>query len=166
MARDLPYQLWLIMEKEGILKYVFFDSPTDAMGQKAHADLAHFVNFFSDPKKMILIVQHIESKELAGMTWFDLERPNYRCLANWWIRRRFWGPPAREAGIMSCDYMFNCIGMEHIWGFSPWETSAKSGMSFGFEYMATLPDYFIINGKSQAAHIVHYAKANFRGFTQ
>ena len=162
VARDMPYRLWAIMEREDILKYVLYENPTGELEQKAHGDLAHFIAYFSDPKKIILVVQHIESKELAGMTWFDVERPGYRCMASWWIRRKFWGEPAREAGKMACDYMFNCIGTEHIWGFTPWETSAKSGVAQGFEYVIALPEYLLVNGKPRDAHVVHYARVNFK----
>lgn len=162
LPRDLPYQLWSIMEKEDILKYVFYENPTNDLEQKAHGDLAHFIAFFSDPKKLILLSQHIQSKEWAGMLWVDVEKPGYRCLAGWWMRRRFWGEPTREAGRMACDYYFNCIGLEHIWGFTPWETSAKSSISFGFEYVDALPNYLLVNGKPRDAHVVHYAKANFK----
>lgn len=162
LARDLPYQLWAIMEREDILKYVFYERPTDEIEKKSHGDLAHFIAYFSDPKKMILVAQHIASKELAGMIWVDVEKVGYRSICSGWMRRKFWGHPVREAGKMAGDYFFNCIGLQHIWGLTPWETAAKSGMSLGCDYVCALPDYFLIDGKPRDAHMIHCSKAMFR----
>lgn len=161
--RDLPYHIWALMEKEDATKLVFYEIPNNAADKASSGDLVHFVNYFSnDPSKLLLVVTDRESGEIAGICWFDIQCDRFRALANWWMRRKFWGHFTREAGVIACDYMFGNIGVQHLWGYSPWPTSAKSGMSFGFEYMIALPDYLTIGGKPRDMHIVHLSKERFR----
>ena len=159
--RDLVYQLWALMEKEQAIDWVFYETPLQDEAKHAHGDMVHFINYFDDPCKIILVVQHNESQEIAGLCWFDIQCDRFRALANWWIRRKFWGKPAREAGVIACDYIFHNLKIPHIWGYSPWLTSAKSGMSFGFDYVVALPDYVRAKGKVMDMHVVYLSQQKF-----
>ena len=160
--RDLPFAIWSLMEKENASNLVFYEAPNDPIALKSHGDLSHFITYFTDPQKVLLVVTDRGTGEIAGICWFQVEANNARALANWWMRRRFWGHFTREAGVLACDYMFGAVGVEHIWGYSPWQTSAKSGMSFGFEYVVGLPDYVCIDGEFRDMHIVHLSRERFR----
>jgi hypothetical protein len=158
-ARDLPYQLWRFMEEERAIPKVFSEVPEGAEEQNAHGDLIHFVNFLNDSSKIILIAA--VGEEIAGMTWFHVQQPKFRAMGNVWFRKKFWGEPAREGGRISLDYMFNCVGVEHIWGETPWMEAARYCMDIGFDYVVALPDYAQIKGKAYDAHIVTCSKENF-----
>lgn len=160
-GRDLPYKLWSLIEKEDAIKLIFSEVPGDPEKKKAHGDLAHFIAHFADPSRILLIASD-HSGEIAGITWFDVQMPNYRALGNVWFRRKFWGEAAREAGVMSLDYMFHVVGTQHIWGYTPWLTAVKYCLAIGFNHTTTLPGYALCNGKSRDMHIVHCAKDGFR----
>lgn len=159
--RDLAYQLWALMEKEGAIDLVFYETPTDPEAKAAHGDLAEFVSYFSDPNKIVLIAQDNESGEIAGMTWFEIQCGRFRALGNWWVRRKFWGQKSREIGIISCDYIFKNIGVPAIWGYSPWLTSVKSAESYGFDYVVALPGYSRAKGQVTDIHIVCLTAGRF-----
>ncbi len=160
-ARDLPYQIWALMEKDDATKYVFYEYQNGATPVPIKGDLASFMAYVSDPQKIILVVQDNETAEIAGMIWFDTFIPRYRCNSGFWMRRRFWGHRTREACRIALDYVFNNIGVQAVWGFTPWLTSVKTTNALGFTYVCSLPDYALLDGKPADIHISCLRKEDF-----
>ena len=160
-ARDLPYQIWALIEKDDAAKYIFYEYQEGPEPISIKGDLATFIAYLSDPQKIILVVEDNETKGIAGMIWFDSFIPNYRCHSGFWMRRRFWGHRTREACRIALDYIFNKINVQSVWGFTPWQTSLKTQTALGFTYVVSLPDYVLIDGRPNDMHISYLRKQEF-----
>jgi len=164
--RDLPYHLWALMEKEDAINKVFYERAGDSdEAKKSHGDLIQFVQYFSDPNKIILIAQSLDG-EIAGATWFSIELAKFRAYGNVWFRQKYWGKPSREAGWMSLDYMFHNVGVQYIWGHTPWKTAMNYCVAIGFDYVVTLPDFALIEGEAQDIHVLRISKGEFGNGTR
>ena len=160
-APDMPYQLWSLMGKEDALKLVFFEKIDEETPIPTHADLAFFTDYILDPKKIVLLITSPDDSEIAGLIWFDGIIREFRATGSYWMRRKYWGHPTREASRIALDYMFNGLGIKSVWAYTPWITSVKTTNSLGFDYVAALPDCTMAGGKVRDMHVSVLRRENF-----
>jgi len=157
------YQIWAAMEKEDALKLVFYEKyAPDTTPISTHADLPFVMEYFCDPKKIIILVTG-DNDELAGVMWFDGIIPDFKLFASYWFRRKYWGHASREACKIGIDWVFNDLKIPAIWSVTPWLTSVKTTNTLGFEYLVALPDATLAGGKVRDLHISVLRKEAYYG---
>jgi RimJ/RimL family protein N-acetyltransferase len=150
------------MEKEDTLKLVFYEKPGEDTPFQQHSDLADFIVYMGDPKKIVLLVQDAKEDQIAGLIWLDGVVPGWRANGNFWMRRRYWGESTKEAVMIGLDYVFHALDIQTVWTYSPWLTSVKTTNRCGFEYVVSLPDFALVNGQPRDIHISRFCKVNYK----
>lgn len=140
--------LWQMVEQEGGADRIFHaqqaprETPTPTRG-----DLVSFVRYFEpEPagSRLLLMVQSRADDQLAGLFWFDDIVLGHRASANVFYRRRYWGEAAREASRLACRYGFEHLGYRTIWAMTPWPLAVSHAEAIGFERVAVLPGYCLL----------------------
>lgn len=162
--RDFLYRLWKIIEDEHAMRLVFhgrFNRPATSPVD-TRCDLMEFMEAFLTTKDSVfLIIADAKKDEIAGLIWFDNCVPGYSAHSNIFMRQRYWGKPAREAGIIGARYAFEILGLSCLWGFTPWKAARNFAVSIGFKYLESLPGYSVVEGKKRDMMIVQLKKEDF-----
>jgi len=164
--RDIIHRLWRLVEDEEAGKYLFHgrfgltcETPVDT-----RADLLEFSEMFSQASRSLMLILRDTHKDvLAGFIWFDDIVPKFRATANVFIRRRYWGEPGREAGRLALGYMFNTLGVQYVWCYTPWHTAESYATAIGFKLHASLEDYCLVEHAQLDIKILRITKEEYNG---
>lgn len=145
--RDTLHTLWRMVEAGGGAAQVFHSQ----LGGESdpypwQGDLTEFVNYFNEPGRRILLMA-MRGEALVGLCWFDDIVPGFRAAYNLFFRRRAYGLVAHEATALALRYGFDVLGVQSIWGYTPWRAAVEHGLRHGFSVVATLPGFARVNGK-------------------
>jgi len=163
--RDILYTLWRAMEDDELSNLVFPQSKNiDNAPFPIQGDLLEFVNYFGDPKRIILIMRDIKTGTIIGLHWYDDIISNFRGWANMFYKKAFWGEPSYEAGQLALDYGFNYLNFEIIYGHTPWVQASSYAEKAGMTKICQLPKgYLLSNGEKQDMNILYITKEVFNG---
>lgn len=160
-SKDLLYRLWALVAKEEAFHHLFWGLHEV---ESRHGDLEHFCRFFGEETgRQLFIVQAIEKDELAGFLWLDDVVPFHRGIGSVFMSPAYRGKAAAEAVRLFCDYCFTNMGIQSIWGVTPWPEAANLIMGVGFERMALLPQFAMVKGISHDVRIFRLLKEQFHG---
>lgn len=159
-ARDVLYALWRHVEDAGGSVNLFYAQ----QGPDSHrGDLQEFVSYFTDPKRIVLLAQSHATKDFAGLVWFDDVVAGHRAAINVFFRRRAWGHPARDAVRLACMHAFDHLRLQSIWAYTPWPAAWRMGEALGFQHIALLPEFVLINGTPHDIRIMRLRKGELHG---
>ena len=148
--RDTLYLLWRMIEEEHVADKLFFGQTVDPGHAGVRGDLAAFCDMFSDPRRRLLIAQapgdNGTSGALMGLIWFDDVIPQHRASVNIFMRRRYWGVPARDLAGLALRYIFEAEGLQHVWAYTPWPLAIRMAEAVGFRQVAVLPEFLAVDG--------------------
>lgn len=165
-ARDLVYRLWRIVEDEKAIPLIFWarfavsrETPVETRG-----DLIDFARILGTTNGVLLIVTEIQTDALAGFIWFEQIVPKYKAMAGIFMRQKYWGDPAIEAGRLAERYAFETLDLQALWAETPWQSAVNYCQRIGFKLMAVLPDFTLINGKEHDVTFLRITKGEYDGW--
>jgi RimJ/RimL family protein N-acetyltransferase len=160
-ARDAIYALWRMVENSKAGHKLFWGShDPDAI----HSDLTAFCEFFDpirNPGRLLLMVQTIETNTLAGLIWFDDIIPKFRAFGSIFILPQYRGEASREAVHVALRFAFEVQEWQSVWGVTPWPEAAKLIEKAGFERLAILPNFALVQGQPKSVFIYVISKEKF-----
>ena len=163
IGRDVLYTVWKAVEDahEGHKLFWGVQDPPSI-----HADLISFCEFFDTfkhPDRILLLVQDKASRNFAGFLWFDQIVTGHRAFGSIFIAPAYRGALATEALNLCLDYMFHAIGVKTIWGMTPWPKALALIMRGGFENVATLQDFAVVNEQTYHVQLCRLTREVFDG---
>jgi RimJ/RimL family protein N-acetyltransferase len=150
-ARDVLYLVWRMLEDAQAQDQLFWgvhDAP------EIKGDLVACVRFFDDPGRHLVLVSTADHTDWVGCAWFDDLVPGYRCFGSIFVKPQYRGTHSREVLQQCCAYAFATLGIEQIWGVTPWPLARNLCLRSGFEEVAILPGFTKLNGELRDAYIV------------
>jgi len=160
-GRDTLYRLWCVIEEAQAGPLLFWASQDQP---EIHSDLVAFVKFFDDPTRLLQVVTNIDSTEIIGCIWFDEIVPRYRAFGSMFIVPKFQGGTySREAMDMGLRYAFEILELKQVWGATPWLPARRLCLRSGFEVVAMLPGFTLVNGVPVDVTILRIMKEQFHG---
>jgi RimJ/RimL family protein N-acetyltransferase len=152
------------MEEDGATPQVFAvdphgDGPVDTRG-----DLLSFIAYFAgegESYKITLVAEDTDSGEVVGAVWYDKIQPEWSAFANIWMRKKYRGAVAFEAGRECLTFAFEHYKWQKIWALTHWVHSVKFAKTVGFQHVVTLPEFMIADGKPVAAHMLCLTKERY-----
>lgn len=158
-SKDLLYRLWALVATADAFHQLFWGLHEH---ESRHGDLEHLCRYFGeDAGRQLFIVQAVDKDELAGFLWLDDVVPGYRGIGSVFMSPDYRGKAAQEAVRLFCDYCFTVIGIQSIWGVTPWPQAASLITEVGFERRAVLPDFALVQGVSYDVRIFQLTKERF-----
>jgi RimJ/RimL family protein N-acetyltransferase len=157
--KDTLYRLWSVVQQANAFHHLFWGLHID---EAKHGDVEHFCRYFGeDSGRQLFIVQSMIKDEIAGFLWLDDLVPQVRAIGSIFMSPSYRGKPAIEAVRLFCDYSFTEIGMQAIWGVTPWPEAARLIMEVGFERIALLPAFASVQGIAHDVRIFRLVKERF-----
>lgn len=156
--RDALHTAWRMVEDGGGATQVFHaqrggeHDPYPWTG-----DLTEFVRYFDDPGRRILLLA-MRGDALVGLCWFDDIVAGHRAAYSMFFRRRAWGAIAHEATALAFRYGFEVLGVQSIWGYTPWRAAVEHGKRHGMAVVATLPSFGLIDGRPRDITVVRITR--------
>ena len=157
--RQTLYTLWRYVEDAGAYRQLFYAQPVQ--DETERGDLIEFVNYFTDPKRIMFIAQSLKTNDVAGMVWFDDIQPGWKAAANIFFRRRYWGQPALEGTKLGLRQMFDTLKLESIWAYTPWKHAITHAERAGMIRVALLPGFVRIDGAPRDIHVLRVLRGEF-----
>lgn len=158
IRRTILIELWAIMEETNGGDIVFYSGQHPETPVARRGDPTEFIQYFSDEKRSLLIIQDKASEQIAGFTWFDDFIPDYRCMCGLFFRKNYRGKIAEEGAKLSIRYAHDILRVRDIWGFTPWVHARKFAEKIGMEWITTLPGLFKINDKPADIYVTKISK--------
>jgi hypothetical protein len=156
--RDTLHTLWRLVESGGGADQVFHSQiGVESDPYPWRGDLTEFVKYFDDPGRRILLMA-MQGEALMGLCWFDDIVPGYRAAYNLYFRKRAYGNIAHEATTLAFRYGFDVLGVQSIWGYTPWRAAVEHGKRHGMAVVATLPGFARVEGKPTDVSILRITK--------
>ncbi len=150
-GRDTLYPIWLMIEEANAADGLFWGNH-DLPQHKG--DLVSFVKYFDDPNRYLLMIVTTDGSDLIGCVWFDDVVPKYRCFGSIFIKPQYRGELSREAVELCCNYAFDMLQIDSIWGVTPWERARNLCLRCGFDNVTTLPEFTLIDDKPHDVYVV------------
>ena len=164
-SRDLVYRLWRIVEDEKAIPLTFWgrftvlsETPIETRG-----DLMDFARILATTNGVLLIVTETQTDALAGFIWFEEIVPKYKAVAGIFMRQKYWGDPATEAGRLGERYAFETLDLQSLWAITPWQAAINYCKRIGFKPIALLPDFALINGRERDVTFLRITRGEFNG---
>lgn len=157
-ARDVLYHLWRMVEDNHAGPRLFWGHHSHPL---LHSDLTAFCEFFDayqHPDRLLLIVQDIASDAIAGFMWFDDVIPNHRAFGSIFMDPRFRGDASREAVTIFTEYGVGVLGLNSVWGLTPWPEACRLIERCGYQRIATLPDFGLVQEKPVTVFVYRWRK--------
>lgn len=158
-TKDVLYRLWLLVAKaEGFHQLFWGLHETESR----HGDLEHFCRYFSEESgRQLFIMEAVQKDEIAGFLWLDEVVPSYRGIGSIFMSPAYRGKAATEAVRLFCDYIFTYVELQSIWGVTPWPQAARIITEVGFERVAVLPQFALVQGISYDVRIFRLLREQF-----
>jgi len=146
-ARDLPWQLWRMVEDAGDWQRILWTNPwvDNPTRVSRFGDLVHWTAFMhadGDPK-MFLLVSDNETGDIAGFIWFNRivgvgDRSS--AYGSIWMAPLYRGRPhVREAGILGLNWAHSVMGWKTVYTITPWPDVRNFDKRIGFREVAFVP---------------------------
>ena len=163
MPRDALAQMWSAVEADGSaldLLYGRRAMPKPPTPYDTRGDLIDFVDYFKGDDKLLVLVEVIETHELAGFLWLDDMIPLFRGTVNLFFRKEYRGKVAFEAGRIFRDYCCQVLRFKSLWGLTPWRHSVAMGRWLGMKKIAVLPSFQMIDGVAMDVYVLRFEASN------
>jgi len=143
-ARDLPYQLWTMIEAAGDWQRIMWVDHNEPSRVPKFGDLAHWVAYMFDDRdsKVWLLVGDNATGDIAGVIWFNkiIAGTAYGSI---WMAPNYRGKPhVREAGKLGLAFGHDTMGWETIRTITPWPDVRNFDKRLGFQEVAFIPKVF------------------------
>lgn len=163
MPRDILYLAWRVMEDEkGAEKIMYGQATNDALPYSQRGDLVAFCDFFSQPGRFLTLAMAQATGECAGFIWFDDITPGHQANVSIYIRSKYFGPLATEAGHLAIHHGFTNLKVKTLWAFTPWKEAAAYAQRLGFKHVGALERYAMIRGTPHDMHILVLRHENYQ----
>lgn len=159
--RDTLHTLWRLVEDGGGAAQVFHSQRGgDSDPYPWQGDLTEFVRYFDEPGRRHLLIA-TQGEALMGLCWFDDIVPGHRAAYNLFFRKRAYGTIAHEATTLALRYGFDVLGVQSIWGYTPWRAAVEHGRRHGFRVVATLPGFAQVDGRPRDVMMLKLTKEEY-----
>ena len=141
--RDFLYKLWCIIEAEQDWKSLLWEMPPSDTPIDQRGDLIEWIHYMEsilDPKSL-LMVQDNQSKEIAGLIWFNRQKPDSAHGAIW-MSKKYRGGYTREAVKLGLEYAFYARGWQTIYAITPWAVARNLLRKCGWTQLAKVPELY------------------------
>ena len=155
--RDTMFKIWRMVEDAKASAHLFWGSQEpDAI----KGDLTAVCNFFHDPNRVLIMVATEDNTDLIGFLWFDDFIPKLRCFGSVFIKPEYRGKLGHAGILKACQYVYDFLDVQTIWGVTPWKEARAAVMACGFQTVALLRQFVKVNGEVLDAHIVKKERPN------
>lgn len=139
-ARDLPYQLWKMIEDAGDWDKIFWGEDDKTTRISKHGDLIAWMEWMIG-KALILIVDNA-TQAICGLGWFsDMQGGN--ALTSIWMAPQWRGKPhSREATMLGVRFGYDNLGLTTIQTMTPWPIARNLAVKAGFKIVSFIPKLF------------------------
>lgn len=158
-GRDALYQVWKMMEEDGATKQAFWDEAHLENG----ADLASFVQMFSGPQRLLLMIERRETGKLCGCFWVSQMVPGHQAFVGMWMRKSARGACSTEAAQLALAYTFEIGAFRQLWALTPWVNAAVLCQQMGFVEIACLPEFCQWASDYKDIHVLRLTREAFDG---
>ena len=139
MARDLPYQLWWMIEQAEDWHKLFWEDDAKDTPISKFGDLTHWMAYMAD--KIWLIITDNATSQIAGIGWFSDHRSD-TALTSIWIAPLWRGKwLAREAIELGCEFGYVELGLKTIQTITPWPLARNLAQRAGFRTVCRIPKH-------------------------
>ena len=142
-ARDLPWQLWRMVEDAGDWQRLLWTDPYDETRVPKFGDLTHWVGFMhgdGDPKQFLLVADN-ETGDIAGFIWFNRVRMKESAYGSIWMAPKYRGRPhVREAGVLGLRWAHEIMEWPTVYTITPHPDVRNFDRKIGFEDVAFVPE--------------------------
>lgn len=143
-GRDFLYHLWCLIEAEKDWPSIFWEYKPSDTPISQHGDVVEWVHYMEsllDPKSL-LIVQDNLSGQIAGLIWFNRQKPE-SAFGSIWISKKFRGQQLpREAVRLGLEYAFYARGWKQVFAITPWPIARNLLKRCGWSELAAVPEMF------------------------
>ena len=139
-ARDLPYQLWRLIEDAGDWDSILVDEETKDTRIPTFGDLTHWMAFMAD-KTFLLIVDNI-SGDICGLGWFSDRRGSCALTSIWMVPAYRGRAHSREAVELGVQFGYKELGLTTIQSITRWPVARNLARRAGFEVVCRIPKHF------------------------
>ena len=159
-GRDALYRVWQAMEDDGATKQAFWD---EAYCGETGGDLVSFVRAFSEPSRLLWLIESHDTHQLCGSFWVTQMVPGHQAFVGMWMRKEARGACSREAARLALRETFEAGGFRQLWALTPWAPAAALCRRMGFVYFTALPDFCQWQGTLKMVRIFRLTKEAFNG---
>lgn len=157
-GRDALYRVWRLMEDDGATKQAFWDEADRATG----GDLASFVcGFEGATNKLLMLVERLDTGKLCGCLWVTQIVPGHQAFIGQWMQQEARGAMAVEAAHLTIKGLFDVVGVQQVWAFTPWLGAGALCRRMGFTKLATLPNYCQWEGRGKDVALYQLTRARW-----
>lgn len=149
--RDTMYKIWHMVEEAKASSHLFWGSQDpDAI----KGDLTAICRFFDDPGRALIMLATEDNKDLIGFLWFDDFIPGLRCFGSVFIRPQYRGKVGNAGIVKACQYVFDVLNVQAIWGITPWREARSAVVACGFQQVTVLKAFTKVGDEVLDAHVV------------
>lgn len=151
------YTIWRMVEEAKAAPQLFWGSQDpDAI----KGDLTAIVKFFDDPNRVLVMLATEDQQDLIGFLWFDDFIPGLRCFGSVFIKPKYRGKVGNAGIVQACQYVFDVLDVQTIWGITPWREARAAVMACGFQPVAVLKGFIKVGDEVLDAHVVKKERPN------
>lgn len=149
------YTIWRMVEEAKAAPQLFWGSqePDTIKG-----DLTAIAKFFDDPNRVLIMLATEDQKDLIGFLWFDDFVPGLRCFGSVFIKPQYRGKVGNAGIVQACQYVFDALNVNTIWGITPWREARAAVIACGFQPVAVLNRFIKVGDEVLDAHVVKKEK--------
>lgn len=162
--RDFLYKLWCLIEAEGDWPRIFWNDPYDRdRPVERYGDLTDWVGFWELGNKSWLLVLANDTREIAGLLWFDRQTET-NAYGNIWMARKYRGGGyARDTVQLGTEYGLYFRGWKEILTVSPWYMARNLVRRCGWKPLGELSGVYTVCGE---AATVYFSKITLEDYEQ
>jgi RimJ/RimL family protein N-acetyltransferase len=139
-ARDLPYQLWRLIEDAGDWGRIILEDGVQDSRVSKFGDLTHWIDYMSD--KTWLLIADNATGDICGLGWFS-DRRGDTALSSIWMAPGWRGKPhSREAIKLGVEFGYKELGLKTIQSITPWPLARNLARRAGFKVVCQIPKHF------------------------
>ena len=142
-ARDLPYQLWKMVEDAGDWGTLFWVDTFDKTRVPMFGDLTHWVHFMhslEDPKLFMLSADN-ETGALIGFIWVNRIIAGASCYGSIWMHPDWRGKPhCRETGALGIRWVHELLALPTLYTITPHVAVRNFDKKIGFQELGQIPE--------------------------
>ena len=142
-ARDLPYQLWRMIEDANDWDHIMYghECVEDSRVLK-HGDLVDWMTMFLSEKRVWNMIVDNATGDICGLGWYaNFQNDSATC--HIWMAPQYRGKPhSRDAVKLGIDFGHNELGISVLLAFTPFPLARNLARRAGFKDVCFIPHLF------------------------